>query len=316
MAVASVSLWAIPPGYTQPPIGWQMYLQMGGNTAGTHDFVSPSSGDDGGRFNGYISSTGYTTSSANLVNLWCVDYQMSWSFNGQYRTNVLDFNEIDDENETYDGPNSGPGFTASYTPTSLSNPWESPQHDYRDVRYEDVKNSNASSGDRFVTALPGSVSIPENAALFRYKMAAWLVMQYTDLYNPSNSFQNKAVQLAIWNTMNTSYDTDAPPSMNTSSSCNQNTSVSCKAYALYKQAALYVQDNFTSSVWDRWAVVSAWTSKNGDQEFVKNKGDKVQTFLVEITPVPEPGFFAALGIGTIGLLAVAHRRRRQAGAQS
>ncbi len=274
-------------GPTIAPTGHELYLTMGpSNTANVVN--------NGGRFDGRL-GTNPVNANNPLVNLWCVDAQLYFNWNTPYRANSLSFSEINGE--------SGAG-----------NNWAGGS---RDVRYEDVlapDTNPATPNFRHATGFTPP-SAPGAEALFRYRMAAYLLDQYsassatgatTELtgsdvgvgkYAPVNSTRNQAIIGAIWAAMDTNTDSDdrAVPSGNIAT--------------WFNRAASYVNTNWNNSaLWSKWVVVSAWAGS----AYVQNGGNTVQTFLSE---VPEPGFYGALAIGLSALYAAASRRRARQNAQ-
>ena len=300
--------WAGP---TIAPTGYELYIKMG--TGATADLVS-----NGGRFDAQLSKTvvGIRTP---LVNMWCVDAQLNFNYGASYRTNSLGFSEINGESTsrpTTTAPQAGPNNTA----------WANGQ---RDIRYEDVKayNPNADPLDNFRFALKdttGATISSNDGALFRYRLAAFLLDQYQakgatrDLagkilltgnavgqgkYDPRNNTRNKAIIEAIWVAMDTDFDTNnrSIPAANSN------------AEFWFRTATTYVKDNWSNtSIWSKWAVVSAWVNTCGPNPnnkpcYVVNSGDKVQTFLTE---TPEPGFYGLLCIGLSALVWATTRRKK------
>lgn len=306
------------PGQTSAPIGTDYYLTMGGSSAA--DLVV-----NGGRFNGSLSSTQITSANTGaLVNLWCVDAQLYFNWNGVYRANSLGFEEINGEGTTFPGQSQvGPGQTS----------WAD---GYRDVRYEDVQRPGViTSGPNFSINTNGATNYDPagtaagEEALFRYRMAGYLLDQYTSVatytsdqttvfvkgdglygigkYTPTNTTngRNQAIIKAIWSAMDTDTDTGGS---------NDQPALAGDVQTWFDRAALYVSTNWNTQAaiteWSKWVVVSGWDSNN----YVKNSGGPVQTFLTErppsLTDVPEPGFYGLLATGISGLFWFAARRRK------
>jgi hypothetical protein len=277
IGVFLVSLASAQP--TSAPVGHELYLQMG-PSGPAHDVINVSGIGGGGRFTGYINTGGFS-GSLGQVNLWCVDAQLQFNWNGQYRTNVLGFHEINNEGTTHSGPLG-------------STPWAA---GHRDVRYEDIANFSG-PGDRFRNQLVSTNPLVNAGyeAAFRYRMAAWLITQYRSksslagMYDPIDNNVNRAIQRAIWVTMDTTGDTD-------------DVNNDLASIDWFRAAADYVDANFHSSEWSRWAVVSAWEPATA---YITNSGLRVQTFLTE---VPEPGFYGLLALGLSALVLMRSRRR-------
>lgn len=322
-----VALFAIN-GPTIAPTGWDLYLKMGPSG----DLVN-----NGGRFDSYISNapipSSATTAAPLAANMWCVDAQLQFQYGVNYRTNSLGFEEINGESTTKTGPQVN---------SPNQQPWTQGQ---RDVRYEDVQgyatSNNTSNGvDNFLKALPITLVNGTDGALFRYRMAAYLLDQYqsstsvllsasdperrmlaagsvgTGKYDPLNNDRNKSIINAIWRAMDTEYDTTNQGSANGDT------------LFWYTTAAQYVDTNWADATkWSKWAVVSAWVAdcdpNNNSPCYVRNNNgsdaNRVQTFLTERNPpppsipdnpVPEPGFYGLLATGVSGLFWFASRRKK------
>lgn len=312
-----VALFAIN-GPTIAPTGWDLYLKMGPSG----DLVS-----NGGRFDSFISTAPIPSGSGQplpvAANMWCVDAQLQFQYNVNYRTNSLGFEEINGEGTTR---------TGAQVNYPVQQPWTQGQ---RDVRYEDVGAYNPSdTGDNFVNALRdlnGDAIATSNAAytdgaLFRYRMAAYLLNQYEafsggtfgtaagaanasnlgtttvladnaaaygkgkyDPKGPTSSARNTAIIKAIWAAMNTEGDSSGNIASPTSDA---------NILFWYKTATEYVRGNWNNaSKWSSWAVVSAWVADCGSTNtapcYVRNfnntnygDANRVQTFLTERTPLP------------------------------
>ena len=256
---------------------------------------------NGGRFDGRL-GTNSTNANNTLVNLWCVDAQLFFNWDTPYRANSLGFSEIDGE--------SASGST-----------WTTGTGGSRDVRYEDAQAPNsfndAIPNFRHATGFSPAGNAPGEEALFRYRMAAFLLDQYnsvatfdnsqstvfvngvdaqfgTGKYDPRNSARNQAIIGAIWAAMDTDTDSD-----------NRDAPAG-NIQTWFDTAATYVNTNWANaSIWSKWAVVSGWTGTS----YVQNSGGPVQTFLTE---TPEPGFYGLLCTGLGALVWTASRRKRNA----
>lgn len=294
------ALWAGP---TIAPTGNELYLTMG--PSNTADVVI-----NGGRFDGRL-GTDPVNANNTLVNLWCVDAQLYFNWDTPYRANSLGFEAIDGE-------------------SASGNTWTAGTGGSRDVRYEDVVAPNGVSNDtianfRFATGYNPSGSDPGEDALFRYRMAGYLLDQYSSLatfdnnqttvfvdgvdtqfgtgkYDPRNSARNQAIIGAIWAAMDTDTDGDDRPAL------------AGDVETWFNRAATYVNTNWASNaLWSKWAVVSGWAGTT----YVQNSGGSVQTFLTERNPptntpndpVPEPGFYGLLCTGLGALVWTASRRK-------
>lgn len=297
----SVSLLAGP---TIAPTGNELYLTMG--PSNTADLVI-----NGGRFDGRL-GTSPTNANNILVNLWCVDAQLYFNWNTPYRANSLGFSEIDGE-------------------SASGNTWTTGTGGSRDVRYEDalapgavMAGGNAATTPNFLFATgfnpPGAD--PDDLgeeALFRYRMAGYLLDQYegngfvrpvgfndeteltgasigTGKYDPNNLSRNQSIIGAIWAAMDTDTDND------------NRLPLAGAVQTWFTRAATYVNANWSNSaLWSKWVVVSGWEGSN----YVQNSGGPVQTFLTERipdNPVPEPGFYGLLCTG-LGALVWATKSR-------
>lgn len=146
-------------------------------------------------------------------------------------------------------------------------------------------------------------------ATTRYRMAAALIQQYKPIPpDPLNNLDNAAIQLAIWQIMDTN-----PPAI----ASNNNTS----SVAGAPGSGTVIGVNAAATTWvnwaknnmvalnAKWAVISG-ALNGGSTGFTS---PAVQTFLVQFTgedlTVPEPGFYAVLSIGLVALFSIARRRR-------
>lgn len=300
-----LTLW----GQLKAPQGWELYLKMGSSSTG--DLVL-----NGGRFDGQLSHTAIV-SATPFYNLWCVDAQLYFNWGASYRANSLGFQEINGESTTHSG---------AQQPGPNNAPWTAGD---RDVRYEDVlgyASPNPSGVDNFRQSLGLTLTGSAfDGALFRYRMAGYLLDQYEaksanlgttavlalndanyglGKYDPKDSTRNQSIIKAIWRAMDTDFDTDDQGSANTNTLFWFNT------------AATYVNANWdNASLWQKWGVVSAWvntcTPGSTSPCYVRNNGDRVQTFLTEI---PEPGFYGLLSVGLSALFWTASRRRKNGAA--
>ncbi len=307
---------ALFAGPTIAPTGNELYLTMG--PSNTADLVI-----NGGRFDGRL-GTSPTNANNTLVNLWCVDAQLYFNWNTPYRANSLGFSAIDGEGAS-------------------GNTWTAGTGGSRDVRYEDalapgqvMAGGTAASTPNFLFSTgynpPGAD--PDDLgeeALFRYRMAGYLLDQYSSLatydadqttvfvngvdaqfgtgkYDPRNSARNQALIGAIWAAMDTDTDNDNRPAL------------AGAVQTWFNRAAAYVNTNWANSgLWSKWVVVSGWAGTT----YVENSGGPVQTFLTERTPipqlpnnpVPEPGFYGLLCTGLGALVWVANRRKQDDGAK-
>lgn len=205
---------------------------------------------------------------------WCVDSQLTISLGSNYSANVTPLTSL----------NQGP--------------WNGT------ARYEDV------TGSHWQTTFGVVSGVDMDTAEARYRMAAWLVSQYSNFpAGPSaNNSTNKAIQSAIWQVMlNDTLPQD--PDVNT-------LPISSGAPAGYTNwidaAKAYVSQQYNDPFFNDWAIVSgAVKQSNGDWVFDSNK--MKQTFLVQMAP--EPGFYGVVGLGIAGLLFAVRRRRSGSAAQ-
>ncbi len=162
------------------------------------------------------------------------------------------------------------------------------------VRYGNVHNGVGTNTWTNQTPLP-------DAAQDRYKMAAYLISQYTaiggNLQNGlTNATSNSAIQKTIW----------ALTSNNATTAQNTPGQTAFVGDWIDRARANYQSIDLT-----KWAVVS-WTVDGNGNLGTAGYGDGTgarQTFLVQV--VPEPGFYGLLALGLAGLGVMAQRRRKQ-----
>ena len=165
------------------------------------------------------------------------------------------------------------------------------------TRYEDVSGYKGDSADG-----PGwilNLGDPFNSAEVRFRMAAWLVSQYSGFpAGPSVSdTRNQAIQRAIWRIMLNETET---ANQTNSSILSGDVSTGAPAGGTWIDAALsYVSAGYSDDFFHHWAIVSGGLMP-GDDGYVFDPNNKKQTFLVRAAP--EPGFYGLLALGLAGLL--------------
>ena len=171
--------------------------------------------------------------------------------------------------------------------------------DSSSVKYGNVTNGGTPGWTNTTDAFD-SVALP-GAATSRFEMAAYLVSQYNGFVGNesgaivSNTPQDLAIQEAIWSLTNNS-----TLSGGFSTISGNDTDNTTDQYWIH-QALL----NYASVNTGDWAVVSWTTDSLGKLNWDSNK----QTFLVQVTPTPEPRFYGFLILGMAGLGFFARRRQ-------
>jgi hypothetical protein len=169
-----------------------------------------------------------------------------------------------------------------------------------------------------------------NSAAYRYTLAAALVSEYNgspttnDPQELTNTPVNAAIQEAIWYiTYNSDYQAGATwPPTGSGIPANDNCSGSFNAndYSCWVQ---YAEDNANTVNTSAWAVISGPADASGNLLSPANVdgSPSYQTFLVQVAagsittgssggPLPEPTYFALLGVSCLVLFAVSRRRRK------
>jgi hypothetical protein len=165
------------------------------------------------------------------------------------------------------------------------------------ARYGTVDDATNGDGDPGWTNDFGSSIL--NSSVARFKMAAWLVQQYSGFpAGPSvNGPPNTNIQKAIWTIIHNSTPGADGPGFSSIGSDNTSGGV------LYWVNA--AKANYSSIDPNKWAIVTWLVDVGG----ILNVDLDNQTFLVQV--VPEPGFYGLLAIGFCGLFVVARRRERR-----
>ncbi len=167
-----------------------------------------------------------------------------------------------------------------------------------DIRYE---NHDGTGGKQFRRVVDGS----QTNAQFRYRMAAWLVTNYVSPGSAAtvNLPQNRAIQTAIWNALDT-LDVN-PPNFSLVDFGGGPTGQTAFWFAA---AETYVKNNPNAALWSAYRIFSG-AVVNGQ---LSDYGSARQTFIA----VPEPSFYALLGVGLLGIGFAAANRRRKSVANS
>lgn len=228
--------------------------------------------------------------------IWCVDDQLPFTPGESVLGNVLSFSDINAATPLAGAPPSYRALGAS-----------------EDVRYETVTTTGGVSGwQQNIAAMASQIgasggSAPVvaalgNTALFRYKAVAWLITQFDDpgLVTNSNNTHNLVIYEAIWEMLDVGLDNYHYP---VEGSTNW-----------FTTAIRYVSNNWNSSMWNEWRIVSAWIPSRSGGPGVADGGANIQrqTFLTQVSPTPEPGSLALFGLGIGGLIALGYRRSKSA----
>jgi hypothetical protein len=266
----------------------------------------------GGAFNATINS-GATQQLGSGVSatVWCVDYQLDVTTSSSYTTDIDSINNIIipvDDNVRY-------GNLNSVSPTGTSAGWTNSVVD--------------------PTGLDGNST---NSSSYRYALAAALVSEYTPSPQDVNggSAVDTAIQEAVWYvTYNSDYAPGAtwPPTgsgIPASGSCSGAGAVDSAAptgaaasdFSCWVQ---YAEDNANTVNTSAWAVVSGPADASGNllPPATVDGYPSYQTFLVQVAtdtittgssggPLPEPTYFALLGVSCLVLFVVSRRRRSKA----
>ena len=256
------------------------YIQMLGANGTTGCF----SQGCGGEFSGTITVAGQGPSGlagAITTNFWCVDFQEDFSYGAAGYADVVPLLPV---------TGSAPGSV-----TGNAN-----------VRYSNVGTGSNPSWTTDLSSPLGSFDTAQD----RYNLAAYLVSQYPgvsgNLANPQivDNANASEIQQAIWVIMsNNSGGTGAQFTINGSGNSvdtyfNDSSDV--------QSLILGAETNYRSTA-GQWAIVS-W---DADPASGALTGANHQTFLVEMSGVPEPSFYGLLALGMGGMY-VAVRRRKNA----
>lgn len=205
---------------------------------------------------------------------WCVDSQLTISLGSSYLANVTPLTSLNQG--SWDGT----------------------------ARYEDVISPH------WQTTFGVVNSVNLDTAEARYRMAAWLISQYSNFpAGPSaDNSTNRAIQSAIWRVMLNDTLPQDPGVIGLPISAG-----APSGYADWIDAAKgYVSQQYNNPFFNDWAIVSgAVKQSNGNWVFDSTK--MKQTFLVQV--VPEPGFYGIVGLGLAGLFLALRKRRNVAPAE-
>ncbi len=333
LVVGAAALAIAQAGPTIAPLGHNLWLTVASNQ---RNLVG-----NGGRFTGYVNSTGF-------FNNQDISANNEGSRTANLNDTVLNNNGLPTQRIDNNPAVNGGGTTTVNVPATKINVWcvdtqfqfddwrayrtnilllsevNGETGSARDVRYEDVPKGNdplANPNDGFRNALENNAGntagLPVftaaddytgREATFRYQMAAWLLMQYKDTNGSTANGRyepaNTSRNQAIQQAIWAAMDTSQDPEVESLSSFANNEN---NDRYWFRQAATYVASLTEAQrkvEFRNWAVVSAWNDSNG----LQNVGNRVQTFLTE---VPEPGFYGALALG-LSALVLARRNRKTA----
>ncbi|MBI5086930.1 MAG: PEP-CTERM sorting domain-containing protein [Acidobacteria bacterium] len=154
-----------------------------------------------------------------------------------------------------------------------------------------VALGNWTAGDLSHVQKSGSTFVNNNgtySAQQRYQAAAYILENY--MYGSGSGYTNDQIQAALWQLL------DVPGSGSAGSPV---------AGGLYYIALNYISSH-ASYGYGQWAVVSGIVDINGSLECLPDK----QTMLVRLggSPVPEPGTYAMMGAGLLGLAFIRRRK--------
>jgi hypothetical protein len=271
------------------------YIQFDGSSYNPAQEICFTAGC-GGSFTAQINAGNTATpGNTSTVRVWCADYQLNVTTSSQYITDVSTLANIVSPTDPYVQYGN---LTSSGSAPSWNNALTSGL-------------AFAPTGSILTTVDGGGV----NSAAYRFTLAAALISQYAP--GPTNLTgslpRNTAIQEAVWYlTSNSTPGTDTAFNFGaiTANVSDQNN------YAYWLNEVLTNQNNAVGSVnTDAWAVVSGPASIVDGK--VAPQSNSYQTFLAEVitsshqNPLPEPSFYALLGIGLSGLFASARRRRNK-----
>ena len=132
--------------------------------------------------------------------------------------------------------------------------------------------------------------VPALTPLQRYQAAAYLITQMQAFQSGADVSTDDPYQSAIWSLL------DLGPT--------DNVSESAQALIYRSDAISHILSN-QSFGFGTWAVVSGTVDANGGLA-----REKVQTFLTPVaSQVPEPGTYALMGAGLLGLATISRRKR-------
>ena len=318
MAMASYSVLPVLAATTPLPSSLAnglAYINFQNNAYPWGNLIGPYPAGYGGAFTPLISTVsagGAPTGTPALATVWCVDYQLNVTTDAAYVTEVTSLNNIQ-------SGASGYGSTDS------------------NVRYGNTDSTGAAGWVNAVADPEGLNGGDPNSAAYRYTLAAALISAYedsngvvdpqspdgnstggADAYTPVN----QAIQEAVWYiTANNEYPTQTDPPFSMSSPA-------CPAggsSANYLCWVAYAETNASSVRTAEWGVVSGPADPATGYLLDPTNScatclgyNSFQTDLVQLAgapgtqvnqATPEPGFYAALGLGLSGMWFLIRRRK-------
>lgn len=316
MAFAAISAYALPTWPTSPlPQSYNTLDYIYNFSYPNQNLICPPGADGcGGGFMADIANNPSGPSvNHTLTTVWCVDYQLNVDANSHYTTDITKLSNVT-------------------LPTDAN------------VRYGNLTSSAGSPAwSNSVTDPTGIDGNQTNSAAYRYTLAAALVSQYegpspasfsnpssfdtiADLYGYSSGHAaansvNIAIQEAVWYiTYNNDYEPGAhwPPfTLSTSgSACGAGSALPTGSAADNPMCWVqYAEDNANAVNTGIWGVVSGPADAVTGALLNPQNVDgfpSYQTFLVQLTPEPEPTYYVLLGASCIVLFVVSRLRKAKA----
>lgn len=299
VAVGACSAFAQPVALSTSLANHVDYLNFGvSNPFPSQNLIGAYGGGYGGAFQPLINLGSSADSTATMVTVFCVDYQLDVSYGTNYTAQVTTLGAI--------------------TPQTNNN-----------VRYGNLDSVGAGAWSNSLTA---PTHVDPNSAMYRYTLAADLVAKYSNSGLPNSSVStdqehDREIQEAVWYvTANTDY-TATPGASNTpfnfNTVANGGNDITNGQYLHWintaeNDIAAAITGHTLGTFLGSWAVVSGpypLTTPNSATGF-----PGFQTFLVKMNgtipgtdtlpQTPEPGFYGLVAAGLGGLFFA--RRRKKA----